>query len=52
LLRESDAALLTQAAGIGVASTKAFTAQLMAFALLGCGSAACAARFPRTASGN
>ena len=35
LLRESDAALLTQAGPeIGVASTKAFTAQLMAFALL------------------
>ncbi len=35
LLRESDAALLTQAGPeIGVASTKAFTAQLLAFALL------------------
>ena len=35
LLRESDAALLTQAGPeIGVASTKAFAAQLMAFALL------------------
>ncbi len=35
LLRESDAALLTQAGPeIGVASTKAFTAQLMVFALL------------------
>jgi len=35
LLRESDASLLTQAGPeIGVASTKAFTAQLMAFALL------------------
>lgn len=35
LLRESDAGLLTQAGPeIGVASTKAFTAQLMAFALL------------------
>ena len=35
LLRESDAALLTQAGPeIGVASTKAFTAQLMAFVLL------------------
>ena len=35
LLRESDAAVLTQAGPeIGVASTKAFTAQLMAFALL------------------
>ena len=35
LLRESDAALLTQAGPeIGVASTKAFSAQLMAFALL------------------
>jgi glutamine---fructose-6-phosphate transaminase (isomerizing) len=35
LLRESDAALLTQAGPeIGVASTKAFTAQLMAFSLL------------------
>ena len=35
LLRESDGALLTQAGPeIGVASTKAFTAQLMAFALL------------------
>lgn len=35
LLRESDAALLTQAGlEIGVASTKTFTAQLMAFALL------------------
>lgn len=35
LLRESDATLLTQAGPeIGVASTKAFTAQLMAFALL------------------
>ena len=35
LLRESDAALLTQAGPeIGVASTKAFTAQLTAFALL------------------
>ena len=35
LLRESDAALPTQAGPeIGVASTKAFTAQLMAFALL------------------
>jgi glucosamine--fructose-6-phosphate aminotransferase (isomerizing) len=35
LLRESDAELLTQAGPeIGVASTKAFTAQLMAFALL------------------
>ena len=35
LLRESDAALLTQAGPeIGVASTKAFTAQLMEFALL------------------
>ena len=35
LLRESEAALLTQAGPeIGVASTKAFTAQLMVFALL------------------
>ncbi len=35
LLRESDAGLLTQAGPeIGVASTKAFTAQLMAFALI------------------
>ena len=35
LLRESDGAILTQAGPeIGVASTKAFTAQLMAFALL------------------
>ena len=35
LLRESDAALLTQAGPeIGVASTKAFSAQLMVFALL------------------
>lgn len=35
LLRESDATLLTQAGPeIGVASTKTFTAQLMAFALL------------------
>ena len=35
LLRESDAAVLTQAGPeIGVASTKAFTAQLMVFALL------------------